>query len=150
MRKFTIAVALLFVFGSYDAIAQTCGGNLVDQRNIYLNPGAANQTKIGELQLYYNPQNGNNCAQVKHGGPTWGVKLWTAVSLGRCENRQDRVCNHNQSGNVPGQFQVDIGEYIEYAGPVRLHTPNSCVRAAGYIQYQGEPRWADTIYGHCG
>lgn len=151
MRAAMMVAGLALASVALPAAAQ-CAGKLVDHRNIYLNPNAANKTKIGELQVYYHAASGKNCAVVKHGGPTWGVRMPTAVSIGVCRNASDRRCNHpdlDPNAN-PAKFDYEIYNGVEYAGPVKVSAPESCIRAAGYLYYKGAYRHAPTIYGHCG
>jgi hypothetical protein len=135
------AVAALSALPVATAFAQSgqCGGNLIAHRPITM----PNGTRIGELQLYYNPSNGRNCARTVKGGPAWGVPSITAVSLARCRNRSDRECG------IDLRFDVQP-YYRHFAGPVRVPARNSCIRAAGYIDFRGGRHWANTIYGHCG
>lgn len=130
------------------ALAQECGGRLVEVRNIM--GDGANPQKLGELQLYYNASNGNNCARTMHSAATWGVETPTAVSLGICDNRRDRTCNHPQldPNPNPNRFAYDSRPYRYQAGPVRVHAPSQCVRAGGSIFRNGKHHTV-LMYGHC-
>ena len=102
------------------ALAQSgsCGGRLVE-----LFPMVVDKQRVGELQLYYNSSNGMNCAIFAHGGPMWGVRTQTSVSL---------QLQKPHSGSVQ-----DEDPYKYMAGPVRIYGRNRCVRATGGMVYRG-------------
>jgi hypothetical protein len=146
---FRIALLAFACLFSVPAFADDCGGKLIDLRNIYT--AGSSPKKIGELQLYYNGSNGKNCVKTVHSAATWGKSLRTAAALGICKNRDDRRCNHpDYPESDPRKYEFDVDWYKFEAGPVRLAAGGKCIRAAGYIIYQGKRRNAKTIYGHCG
>ncbi len=122
MSKFLVAILLLFFAGS--AFADTCGGKLIGYSRIY-----SNGLTIGQLQLYYNAANGNNCAVLKHASPTWGVSLRTKVDLFTCT---DSTC-----ARPANPRDIDTGYYRYEAGPVRIYGKGRCVAAVGTMDYRG-------------
>lgn len=116
------------------AAADTCGGNLV--RVLPLNHDG---TRIGELQIYFNPANGNNCAMMRHGGPTWGVARETWVYIARCATTTPTgTCS----------VQADDSDHAVgaqyYAGPARVWAGAHCIQANGWIYWAGARRKVST------
>ncbi|KQU47389.1 hypothetical protein ASG67_14100 [Sphingomonas sp. Leaf339] len=140
IKRLTLAAVVLAATGSFfvqpsnaaDGGGQ-CGGNLVGYKRIM-----AGNTVVGELQLYYNPANGNNCASTFHSGPTWGVSLDTGVALYRSSN--------GQTPTSPAGFERQNFRY--QAGPIRTDGRNRCIISGGGITYQGQHY---TVYtqAHC-
>jgi hypothetical protein len=116
------------------AQADDCGGDLIYRSKAFYN-GAA----VGELVVYYNASNGNNCARFNHLGAAYGVTAHTYVALFKCST--------TNPGNGCGSAldgQSDEGNFAYYAGPVRVQAPHNCVQAVGYVHWQGADRYADT------
>ncbi|MEG3175762.1 hypothetical protein U1872_05935 [Sphingomonas sp. RB3P16] len=111
-----------------------CGGKLIE----YV-PFTVNGQKIGQLQLYYNAQNGMNCAVMLHGGATWGVARDTGVALFR-KRRGDQYYTEPA-------FERDTFRY--QAGPIRTAGDGWCVKGGGGITHGGKHY---TLYtgDHCG
>ncbi len=77
-----LAVTTVPVMGATPAAAvEGCGGNLVRVLALRM----PDDTRIGELQIFFNPDTGYNCAEMHHGGPTWGVHRDTWVYIAKCE-----------------------------------------------------------------
>lgn len=111
-----------------------CGGQLIE----YV-PFNVNGQKVGQLQFYYNAQNGNNCAVMYHGGPSWGALRDTGVLLAKAPSRS-------------GPFRQAAFERKDFryqAGPIRTEGRNVCVYAGGGIDWAGKHH---TLYTriHCG
>lgn len=119
------------------AAAEDCGGNL-----IYRERAWAGGVAVGELVVYYNAANGNNCARFNHLGPSWGVTRPTNVTIYKCSTN-----NPGASGCSPVAQDSDPGNFAHYAGPVRVNAPNNCVMAQGYIFWNGSDRqvWSPLI-----
>jgi len=123
MKSVLLACALLFsLMYSSRASANECAGNLIDYSVVRTQSG---QT-IGELALYYDSANGNNCAVFNHAGPTWGLQTFTEVMINDCNG-----------GTCPSSSARDAGPYAYRAGPVRIYGRGRCIRASGSIRYQG-------------
>ena len=103
-----------------------CPGNLIFTKAIK----DFKDRKIGELNVYYDPGTGVNCARTMHAGRTWGVEYQTSVHLRRCHtNRPGASCDP-----VPQDHQrLDIDNYKYYAGPVKLNARGECIWASGKI-----------------
>lgn len=130
-----MALTVLPVLAATPAVAvEGCGGNLVKVKDLRM----PNGTKIGELQVFYNPSNGNNCAEMHHGGPTWGVNRLTMVDINKCQTTVP-------TGNCN---VVDDATKVEnvafWAGPVVVHAGAHCIRAGGWIDWQGGLRFVST------
>lgn len=108
--------------------AGQCGGTLID-RSVVRYDGAA----IGELVVYYNASNGNNCARFNHLGAAYGVERRTVVQLYRCAERSPADC-------TPTVLAQEDEAVSFYAGPVRVYSPANCVSARGAIQWAGAVR----------
>ena len=128
MKVSTIGRAALGMVGALlaaPASAEGCGGNLIE----YV-PVVVDGEKIGQLQLYYNPGNGKNCAIMLHGGPTWGVPIDTGVLLAKAPRRNG---SYSQAG-----YQREV--FRHQAGPVRTDGRGQCVYAGGGIDWKGQRR----------
>jgi len=116
------------------ALAEDCGGNL-----IFRKAAIVNGTVVGELVVYYNSSNGNNCARFNHLGPSYGVTRYTDVLL--------KKCSTTNPGNGCGTV-LDIGynsgQFAYYAGPVRVYSPRNCVTASGLIAWNGSDHVVST------
>ncbi|MEU1072712.1 MULTISPECIES: hypothetical protein [unclassified Streptomyces] len=100
--------------------AAVCAGTKIDTLEFY----------TGYTYLYYNSATGMNCAYTvpKSGS---GTRQFMYVGLFR------------QSDGV-GVW--DDGDFTQYAGPVYLHAPGTCVQFNGQVG-----TWAgNSGYGHCG
>jgi hypothetical protein len=104
-----------------------CAGNLIFTKAIRDNQ----DRKVGELNIYFNPANGKNCAKTMHAGSTWGKAMRTSVILHRC---------HRGTGpgdpcffDFPEDEAHDTGRFEYYAGPVRLNAENRCIWATGSV-----------------
>jgi hypothetical protein len=126
----SLAVAVPLVSVTPAVAAEGCGGNLVKLLPLHMPDG----TRIGELQIYFNPDTGYNCAEMHHGGPTWGVSRDTWVYIAKCETTQP-------TGTC---FVADDDYTLEnvayWAGPVRVHAGGHCIQANGWIYWQGARR----------
>lgn len=127
------AVLLLGLMAAASA-AQACGGSLIAHKPV--NVGGQ---QIAQLQVYYNPGNGNNCAMMVHGGPTWGVPLNTRVSIARCVNG---------CAAYTSPVAIDDNTYSFHAGPVAIPGRGHCVWAQGSITWQGAVHTVNSK-GHC-
>jgi hypothetical protein len=106
----------------------TCGGNLIFTKAIKDDK----DRKLGELNVYFNPANGNNCARTVHSDRTWGQAMRTTVALNRC-----------YKGIGPGDpcffdpdkdERHDTGSFKYFAGPVSINAENRCIWAIGWIK----------------
>lgn len=90
---------------------------------------------FGEIYLYYNSSNGNNCVftekLISRGTPTFVSARLCRQSDGRCVS--------------------DADDYLYYAGPVYLYAPNTCVRWGGSVEAADgrEDSWMSG-WEHCG
>lgn len=129
MKSVLLAFALLFsLVYAARASADECGGTLVNYEPAR---NAAGQ-KVGEIALYYNAANGNNCVVFNHSGPTWGVSLYTYIALHDCGptgSTQGATCTLKSK---------DANYYLYRAGPIRMYGAGRRVIADGYINYRGE------------
>ncbi|MGW2655276.1 hypothetical protein ACWC1D_16700 [Streptomyces sp. NPDC001478] len=99
--------------------AAVCAGNKIDTLEF----------STGYTYLYYNSSTGLNCAYTvpKSGG----VRQFMSVGLFR---------------ESDGAGVWDDGDYVQYAGPVYLYAPGTCVLFNGQVG-----SWAgNSGYGHCG
>ncbi len=136
----TIAVSVgVGVAPAAEAGSGTCGGSLIARKVAH----DGNGTAVGELVVYYNSSTGNNCARFNHLGPSYGVARETNVFIERCLTNNP----NNDCFNTGGPSDYDNGTYAYYAGPVSVHAPNKCVRAFGYILWNGARRNAETVTG---
>lgn len=126
--------ALLLIFGALApgwALAQGCPGNLVGLKNIHRDFDPS-KTKLGEIQLYYNPADGRNCARTMHSAATWGKRLSTAVILRTCA-RKDYSASYGCVG-APSLREKQDWDYYEYqAGPRTLPGRDRCVQVVGQV-----------------
>lgn len=119
--------ALLFLgLLGFGGNAFACEGNLIALRNL-----VKNGNKIGELQVYWNPATGRNCARTMHGGSTWGQQLFTEVFLSTCPRNRRNECGWQSN------YVMDRGWYYYQAGPVSRNGANRCWSAAGGITING-------------
>ncbi|MGW1467846.1 hypothetical protein ACWCPT_26285 [Streptomyces sp. NPDC002308] len=101
------------------AAAAVCAGTKIDTLEFY----------TGYSYLFYNSATGLNCAYTvpKSGG----VRQFMAVGLFR---------------ESDGAGVWDDGDYVQYAGPVYLYAPGTCVSFNGQVG-----SWAgNSGAGHCG
>ncbi|MGJ3627520.1 hypothetical protein AB5I41_12135 [Sphingomonas sp. MMS24-JH45] len=112
-----------------DAIAADggggCGGKLIEDV-----PFNVNGQQVGQLQFYYNAQNGNNCAVMYHGGPSWRCAI-PACSL----PARPIVAAFAQAA-----FERE--NYRYQAGPIRTVGRDRCVYAGGGIDWGGQAPYA--------
>ena len=114
---------------------EDCGGNLIFRKT-----AKVDGTAIGELVVYYNSSNGNNCARFNHLGPAYGVSRYTSVWLDKCSTTNPgNGCAPVLIWGIP-----DDGPFSYHAGPVRVHSPQNCVRAEGRIHWDGSDRVVST------
>lgn len=132
MHRFLLAVLLTAgaLSGAQSAhAATTCGGNLIGVKPLLWGDG----TRLGEVQLYYNPANGRNCARVVHGGATWGKPRLTDVFIETCTrkvfNNNNRTCP--QGGATPSRYWSGVVSYVTTA--VSLPGQGRCVDVVGGI-----------------
>ncbi|MBD0424677.1 hypothetical protein H0H10_36865 [Streptomyces sp. TRM S81-3] len=100
--------------------AAICAGNKIDTLEFY----------SGYTYLYYSSATGMNCAYTvpKSGS---GTRQFMHVGLFRQSD---------------GAGVWDSGQYTQYAGPVYLHAPGTCVSFNGQVA-----SWSgNSGYGHCG
>jgi hypothetical protein len=109
--------------------ATSCSGNLVLTKDLMYN-----QTKIGELDIWYNSSTGVNCAKMNHGGPTWGVARDTWVYIAKCR----ATTNTGTCEVTADDHQEQVVQY--YAGPVSVTAGSHCVQANGWIYWDGATR----------
>lgn len=148
MRTLIGAMLLLggSMLGAGEAQAQQCGGNLIAVKGIHWGDGA----RVGELQLYYNPANGRNCAITMHGGVTWGRPTYTDVHIETCSRA---VFNANGGTCPPGSpsdyWQGNVGYYTS---PVSIPGAGRCVDAMGAVARHQNSNVVSAvrIAGHCG
>lgn len=113
----------------------SCGGKLID----YI-PFMVDGQKVGQLQMYYNAANGNNCAIMLHSGPTWGSARDTGVGLYVIDNK----------GYIAETLAFQRKSTFKYqAGPVWAKGRNRCVTAGGGISFKGAHKTLFTSR-HCG
>lgn len=135
------------LFAAPMAQAQSCPGNLIAVKAIK----KADGTRVGELQLYYNPATGNNCARTVHGGPWWGVSKYTDVFLLTCT--RTRFINnggHCYQGSLAEKYWA--GNVSYYTSPVSLYGVGRCVSVNGGMTWtrDGQLRSAVAfIDGYC-
>lgn len=117
-----------------------CGGKLVEYK-----PIMAGNAKVGQVQLYYNAQNGNNCAVNAHGAANWNQRAETYVVLLHCYRpyREDPTCHYARV------IDEDHGFYKFQAGPVRGKGEDKCVVAFAWTVYNGKEYQTQTSR-HCG
>ncbi|WP_143703942.1 MULTISPECIES: hypothetical protein [Luteimonas] len=126
--------AVLFIVGACvvptDARAETCPGNLIGVKPLLWGDGA----RLGELQLYYNPGNGRNCARVVHGGETWGKRRTTSVQIETCTQAVFRANGRTCPGaaSIPRRQWSGVTQYSTNA--VSLPGQGRCVDATGSIE----------------
>lgn len=112
-----------------------CGGKLID----YV-PFMVDGQKVGQLQMYYNAANGNNCAIMLHSGPTWGSARDTGVGLYAV----------NDKNVISATLAFERKSTFKYqAGPVRTPGRNRCISAGGGITFKGTHKTLFTPR-HCG
>ena len=118
MKSVLLAFVLLFslVYASR-ASADECGGTLTKQTAVTGDSGEV----IGVLSMYWNADNGYNCAVFHHAGWTWGRSLRTGVVISDC------------TGGPCVEKGRDDGLYPYRAGPVRAYGRGRCILAGGYI-----------------
>jgi hypothetical protein len=123
-----LATGALFTAPSAQA-ATTCGGNLIGVKPLLWGDG----TRLGEVQLYYNPANGRNCARVVHGGETWGKPRLTDVTIETCTrkvfNNNNRTCPPGAS--TPRRYWSGVVGYVTTS--VSLPGKGRCVDVVGGI-----------------
>jgi hypothetical protein len=134
-----MAVTAVPVVGATPAgAAEGCAGNLVRVLALRM----PDDTRIGELQIFYNPSNGYNCAEMHHGGPTWGVYRDTYVFIAKCQTTVPTgVCSV-----LDDDYKLENVAF--WAGPARVQAGNHCITANGWIYWQGARRkvsTADTV-----
>ncbi len=119
------------VVGALPAQAAECGGSLIGLKQMR----TANGTVIGELAIYYNASNGNNCARFNHRGPAYGATRLTAVTIRSCtQTAPSSTCTSR------GQTKVDKDEYAYYAGPVAVESRGHCINVQGWMMWNGTYR----------
>jgi len=147
MKRLLATLLLLAATGT--AAAQSCGGNLIAVRDVHRDPSGQNRAsypKVGELQVYYNPANGNNCARMMHAGSTWDVPRYTWIALGTCAPSRRNDClsgTHRTFQNGVYRFQ---------AGPVRRAGRGKCLAATGMISSntrQDGTLYSTSVAGFC-
>jgi hypothetical protein len=135
-----LLIYLVLFFSSSCALADLCAGKLIDSRNLYFE-----KVKIGQLQLYYNSNDGKNCALMMHSGSFWGKSFPTKVELYRCT---DKTCKVVDAWDTDPKPINKIAYYKYFAGPVRVQAKGKCIRVRGGIRVND---WVNTdIVGHCG
>lgn len=138
-----VATAALF---AAQAAHANCGGNLINVKPLIWGDG----TRLGEVQLYYNPANGRNCARTVHGGETWGQPRTTDIFIETCTRA---VFNAN-GGTCPPGSPSDYwsGQPSYHTSPVSLPGSGRCVDVLGGIErYRNQGTFtAARIAGHCG
>lgn len=124
------------------AAAQACSGKLVGVKDIRPKP---ENTKLGEVQLYWDAAANKSCARTMHTAQTWGKARWTYVILNNCE-RKDLIGGfcHPET-----RRDIDMGVFKYQAGPVALVRKNSCVDSSGYIETPGGRRFFGSVSGGC-
>lgn len=116
------------------ALAEDCGGNL-----IFRKAAIVGGTVVGELVVYYNSSNGNNCARFNHLGPSYGVTKYTDVQLKKCSTTSPG----SGCGTVL-DIDYNFGQFAYHAGPVRVYAPRNCVTASGLIAWNGSDHIVST------
>ncbi len=139
---FACALLLATLYGA-PARANGCGGNLIDHKPVW-----TGGQKVGELALYYNSANGNNCAVFSHAGPTWGQTLYTMVEVYVCKPMGGAYPTNCAIWQWSPWWSKDAGYYAYRAGPVHVYGQGHCVQAMGYITYRGANHLA-TSGMHC-
>lgn len=128
---FLLVLAVIFGGPAHADSSDECGGKLVELKKAK----APNGKIVGYLQLYYNAQNGLNCAVFKHSDATWNKELYTYVNLYECLNK---ACT---STRVQTEYKADDGGFYKFgAGPVRQPGENRCIQAYGYINTNKQHR----------
>lgn len=136
IASLAVALAAVPVVGATPAVADTtgCGGNLVRVKALEMPDG----TRIGELQIFFNPANGNNCAEMHHGGPTSGVARDTWVYIAKCATTVPTgTCNV-----VADDHKRETVSF--WAGPAIVNAGAHCIQANGWIFWNGERRKVHT------
>jgi hypothetical protein len=135
-----LAATLTLAPTAASAATGDCSGN-----NIISKPLMYNDTKIGELDVYYNASTGVNCAKMNHGGPTWGVSRDTYVYIAKCQATSPTGTCYVMDDDF------DFGSYSFYAGPVKVTAGTHCIQANGWIYWNGAERKVATGQTvHCG
>jgi hypothetical protein len=91
--------------------------------------------RVGELVVYFNAANGNNCARFNRLGSARGTATHTWVEIQKCRETTRRgVCTLTswETG-----YDFESGPFKYYAGPVSVHAPNNCVSAKGGLRWNG-------------
>ncbi|GHO93892.1 hypothetical protein KSF_039400 [Reticulibacter mediterranei] len=131
-------------------------GALVD---VY--PITAHDTRIGEVDLYYNRSTGYNCAWTRASGPASSGTKEMRVFLDVCGKAVGDPSDHTApSGTTnkpgvpcnPSEQDYDTGNYHSYAGPVAVSAKGVCIAITGSIQWKGTVYWggSDSKTSHCG
>ena len=150
MGRYLLALLLASsaFFASTEARAETCPGNLIGVKPLLWGDGA----RLGELQLYYNPANGRNCARVVHGGETWGQRRRTDVMIETCTRAMFRA-NGNTCppvASIPRRTWQGVTRYS--TNTVSLPGRGRCVDATGGIERRLNVNvgTASRLAGFCG
>lgn len=72
---------------------------------------------LGTVYLTYNGATGNNCVVTVRATPGTVMRMEATIEL----------------SGVAGTYQVDLGDYTAYAGPVYAHAPGHCIDWSGGI-----------------
>ena len=129
--RFTIAssVALggLAMAPAAHAGAYGCAGSQIGAYSVTTSGG----TSYGTAYLYYDSSTGKNCAvAVKNSTGGYGTSDYISVNLEKCTNTSPA-----STCTLPGTrvHDDDGGNYLYYAGPVSISSPNNCIKLDAVI-----------------
>jgi hypothetical protein len=129
-----------FLAAAPASAANGCSGVLQSTSDIVTDAN----TRIGQIQLYWNSSTGTNCVSTVHVGPSVGVQTWTYTEVDVCATNQQTSCF------LPTDKQYYAGGNYSYyvwenSGPSAHH----CVYAYGEMDWGGQV-WSNFIpSGHC-
>jgi hypothetical protein len=89
-------------------------------------------TKLGELDIYYNKSIGYNCAVTISSTATWGKKKPMHANIERCGQTKPTNAGCEQKQEV-----YDTGDYKYQAGPVGVSAKGHCIASLGDICLNG-------------
>ncbi|MFD7428118.1 hypothetical protein ACFV6Z_13795 [Streptomyces sp. NPDC059818] len=125
-----------------NAAGYGCSGNQIDSYPVKTNSGSQYAT----IYLYYDSGTGKNCAvTVANSAGGNGSSKEMGVFLYVCAQTSPGSTCTTQS------FKQDVGNYLNYAGPVSVSAAGRCIQANGADTWNGA-----TAYGssggasHCG
>ncbi|MBW5252331.1 hypothetical protein JGS39_25630 [Streptomyces sp. P01-B04] len=140
----TILLGALTLAPSASAAGYGCSGSQIDSYSVIT--GSANgSVNYGNVYLYYDSSTGYNCAvTVANSAGGNGVAKEMYISLIKCtQTTSTGTCT------LTSTRDEDKGNYLNYAGPVKIPAAGHCIQISGRIVYKGKSAGAFSI-GHCG